>query len=61
VKEPGRYSDPSLFGGLEDVGSVRLVESDLSKPALLAFESSKFLGESWIGLDWIVLWVKVPR
>ena len=41
-----RYCDSALFGGFEDIGSIKRVESDLSNPTVMVYESSKFLGEN---------------
>ena len=43
-----RYCDSSLFGGFEDIGSIKRVEIDLSNPTLMVYESSKFLGENLV-------------
>ena len=39
-----RFPSPPDFQGLEEVGSIRRVEADLSNPTMLVFESSRFLG-----------------
>ena len=41
-----RYCESALFGGFEDIGSIKRVETDLSNPTVMIYESSKFLGES---------------
>ena len=46
VKVLYRYCDSALFGGFEDIGSIKRVESDLSNPTVMVYESSKFLGEN---------------
>ena len=43
-----RYCDSSLFGGFEDIGSIKRVEIDLSNPTVMVYESSKFLGEDLV-------------
>ena len=40
-----RYCESSLFGGFEDIGSIKRVETDLANPTVMVYESSKFLGE----------------
>ena len=41
-----RYCESALFGGFEDIGSIKRVETDLANPTVMIYESSKFLGES---------------